>query len=106
MGIREIAADELPQLVEAGNPLLVEFSKDHCPWCERIVPELERIHGQWEDRLTMVQLRVDQAPELLEEHGIRGTPTLVLWCDGQRLGSKNGFQRAQQIEAFLRHHLG
>lgn len=105
MAIREITAAELAQLTGAEKPLLVDFVKVGCPWCERLQPELERIDTDWGERLDIVKLWVDEAPALAVDYGLRGTPALLLLRNGQCLGSKHGFQRAQQLHAFLQYHL-
>lgn len=106
MTIRDIASADLQRLIECGQPLLVDFVTAGCPWCERLEPELERLADSWAERVAIVKLRIDDAPELVAAHQLRGAPTLVLWDGGERRGSKQGFQRTQQLDAFLRHHLG
>lgn len=87
------------------RPLLVAFIKHDCPWCRRQTPELTQIADEWAGCLDVVAVRVDQAPGLVDEYGLRGTPTLVLLRAGGRLADKHGFQRAQQLRPFLRHYL-
>ncbi len=105
MAIREITAAELAQLTQAEKPLLVDFVKAGCPWCERLQPELERIDVDWGERLDIVKLWLDDAPALAADYGLRSTPALLLLSGGERLGNKHGFQRAQQLHAFLQYHL-
>lgn len=104
-GVAQITAAELAERANGPRPLLIEFIKSDCSWCERLKPELVRIADEWTDTLDVVSTQVDDEPALVTEYGIRGTPTLVLLRDGVRLGSKHGFQRAQQLRAFLSHHL-
>lgn len=104
-GIAEISAAELAERAVTARPLLVEFTSTHCPWCERQAPELAQIAAECGGRIDIVAVRVDTTPGLADEYGLRGVPTLVLVRDGQRLASKRGFQRAQQIRPFLRHHV-
>lgn len=103
--IAEITSTELAERAAGTRPLLVAFTRAACPWCARQEPELVRISAQYADHIDTVAVRVDTAPGLAAEYALRGVPTLVLLRDGRRLGSKHGFQRAQQIRPFLRHHL-
>lgn len=101
-----MTAAELAERRQQSRPVLAAFTKDNCPHCRRQEPETQRIANDWQESLDVAEIRVDHAPELVQEYALRGTPTLVLLRDGERLGSKHGFQRAQQIEAFLAYHLG
>lgn len=105
MTLQEITATELSDRAADTRPLLVDFVRAGCPWCDRLRPELERVAADWCDTLDVVTVRVDLAPSLADEYRLRGAPTLVLLRAGERLGSKHGFQRAQQLQAFLNHHL-
>lgn len=96
---------QLAENVAGERPVLIEFIKKNCPWCARQKSELSQIATEWNDRMDVVAVHVDDAPELVAEYRLRGAPTLVLLSHGKRLGSKHGFQRAQQIRPFLRHYL-
>lgn len=104
--MREVDPEALKRLADADGPVLVDFVKQNCPWCDRQAPELERLAARWGKQLDMVRFDIGRDMDLAQDYAIRGTPTLVLLAGGKRLGSKSGFQRAQQIEAFLDYHLG
>lgn len=106
-GTTRLTPRELEQrLADGGRPLLVTFVQPDCPWCERQLPQLDELAAQWGDRVDIALVDLADDPSLVQTHELRGAPTLMLFSAGQRLGVKNGFQRRQQLDAFLQHHVG
>ncbi|MEQ8798226.1 MAG: thioredoxin family protein [Salinisphaeraceae bacterium] len=106
-GTTRLTPRELEQrLADDGRPLLVTFIQPDCPWCERQIPQLDELAGQWGDHVDIALVDLADDPSLVQTHELRGAPTLMLFDAGKRLGVKNGFQRRQQLDAFLQHHVG
>jgi len=87
------------------KPVLVDYVADHCVWCERIAPVLEAVLPEYRERLRAVKVNVQRHPDAAPPGGVRGTPTVALYRDGQLVMSKNGMMQRGQLVSFLDHWL-
>jgi thioredoxin 1 len=70
------------EVLESGQPVLVDFWAPWCGPCRIIAPHLEEL-DQERDDLTVVKLNVDENPQTAAKYGIMSIPTLILFKDGQ-----------------------
>jgi thioredoxin 1 len=70
------------EVLEAGQPVLVDFWAPWCGPCRIIAPHLEELDTERDD-LTVVKLNVDENPETAAKYGIMSIPTLILFKNGQ-----------------------
>jgi len=70
------------EVLEAGQPVLVDFWAPWCGPCRIIAPHLEELDSERED-LTVVKMNVDENPETAAKYGIMSIPTLILFKNGQ-----------------------
>ena len=91
---------------EGGKPVLVEFWAPWCVYCRRITPALSKIAEQYADTLMVGQVNIDEEPQLAEKERIEVVPTLILYENGQELGSIVAPESKAMIEDFIRENLG
>jgi thioredoxin 1 len=70
------------EVLEAGQPVLVDFWAPWCGPCRIIAPHLEELDSERDD-LTVVKLNVDENPQTAAKYGIMSIPTLILFTNGQ-----------------------
>ena len=70
------------EVLEAGQPVLVDFWAPWCGPCRIIAPHLEELNNERDD-LTVVKLNTDENPETAAKYGIMSIPTLILFKNGQ-----------------------
>jgi thioredoxin 1 len=70
------------EVLEAGQPVLVDFWAPWCGPCRIIAPHLEELDKERDD-LTVVKMNVDENPETAAKYGIMSIPTLILFKNGQ-----------------------
>ena len=75
------------EALAGGQPVLVEYWAPWCVYCRRIAPAMEKIAEQYEGRLVVAKVNIDDAPELARSERIEVIPTLVIYQGGQALGS-------------------
>ena len=86
---------------ETNRPVLVEFSAPWCVYCRRIAPAMEKIAEQYADSLAVGQINIDNEETLAEREQIEVVPTLVIYRNGQVLGSIVAPESKARIEEFI-----
>ncbi|MBR4935067.1 MAG: thioredoxin [Anaerotignum sp.] len=90
---------------ESEKPVLVEFWAPWCVYCRRIAPAYDKIAEQYEDKLVVGKINVDDVPELAEREGIEAIPALLLYKNGEVVDSIVAPDSKARIEAFIEEHL-
>jgi thioredoxin len=70
------------EVLEASQPVLVDFWAPWCGPCRIIAPHLEELDNERDD-LTVVKMNVDENPQTAAKYGIMSIPTLILFKNGE-----------------------
>jgi thioredoxin 1 len=70
-------------VLNSGNPVVVDFWAEWCGPCKMIAPSLEEISNEMGDKVTIAKVNIDENPSIAEQYGVRSIPTLVMFKDGQ-----------------------
>jgi thioredoxin 1 len=76
----ETFADEV---LKSGKPVLVDFWAEWCGPCRLVAPVLEALAADHSDRITIVQLNVDESPRTAAEYDAMSIPTLNVYRNGK-----------------------
>ncbi len=88
-------------VLDASLPVLVDYWAAWCGPCKMIAPMLDQAAAQYQGRVNIVKVNVDENPETAAKFGVRGIPTLMLFQDGQATATKVGALSKSQLESFL-----
>ena len=91
--------------VNSDKPVLVEFWAPWCTYCKRIAPALKKIDQEYSEQITIAQVNIDEVPELAQQEGIELIPSMVIYRNGQALGSIVAPDSKAKIDSFIRETL-
>lgn len=86
---------------KAEKPVLVDFYADWCGPCQMIAPELEILVKDLKENQAIAKINVDDAQDIAMQYGVMSIPTLLLFKDGQKVDTKIGVQKADELETWM-----
>ena len=101
MSILNMNAEGYRKFTQAEQPVLVEFSAPWCVYCRRLAPALESVAEEYRDTLVFGAVNIDDDPELAQSEKIEVVPTLLIYQNGQVLGSIVAPESRAQLVAFI-----
>ena len=82
-------------------PVLVDFWAEWCGPCRLLSPVLDEISTEYAGKVKVVKVNVDESNVIAAQYGVRGIPTLLLFKDGNVVGTKVGNLPKNQLTTFI-----
>ena len=92
-------------VLQSDKAVLVDYWAEWCAPCKMIAPLLSDVAGEYEDRMTVVKLNIDENPNMPSKYGVRSIPTLMLFKGGAVEAQKVGAMSKSQLMEFLENNL-
>lgn len=93
------------EVLKSTVPVLVDYWAEWCGPCKMIAPILDEIADEYENKIKVAKLNIDENPQTPPNYSIRGIPTLMLFKDGQVEATKVGAVSRTQLMAFIDQNL-
>ena len=100
--IRHITDDTFePEVLQSETPVLVDYWAEWCGPCKSIAPILDEVAKEYQGRLKVAKINVDENQNTPAKFGIRGIPTLMLFKNGNVEATRVGALSKSQLEERL-----
>ena len=90
------------EVINSDKPVLVDFWAVWCGPCQALAPTIKEIAEDYEGKIKIGKVNVDEQPELAQQFGILSIPTLIYFKDGKEEDKIIGLQTKADIEAILK----
>ena len=88
-------------VLKSATPVLIDYWAEWCGPCRMVSPILDEIAGEYQGRLNVMKVNVDENRSIPAKYGIRGIPTLMLFKNGEVAATKVGALSKSQLTSFL-----
>jgi len=93
------------EVLKSPVPVLVDFWASWCGPCRMIGPLVEQLAEEYQGRLKVAKVNVDEEQDLATNHSVVSIPTLVVYKDGNIVNQGIGALPKQSIEALFKEYL-
>ena len=76
---------------EEGLPVFVDFFAEWCGPCKMAAPVVDKLAGEYEGKMIIAKLNVDEHNQVAAEYGVMSIPTVIIFKDGEEVDRTIGF---------------
>ena len=84
-------------VLNADLPVLVDFGAEWCHPCKQLDPIVDELAAEWQGKVRIVKLDIDQNVATTMKYGVMGVPTLMLFVGGEVKERLSGYQPKRKI---------
>jgi thioredoxin 1 len=88
-------------VLDSKTPVVVDFWAEWCGPCRMIAPSLEELASEYDGKVIVAKMNIDENPQTPTRYGVRGIPTLMIFRNGQVAATKIGALPKTKIKEWI-----
>jgi len=87
------------EVLKSDVPVLVDFYATWCGPCKALAPIVEKLAGEYEGKLKVGKLNIDEAPQTPGQYAVRAVPTIVFFKGGEAVDTMVGLKKEAELRS-------
>lgn len=96
---KEFTDENIKGIISSGKPIVIDFWAEWCGPCRMVGPSIEELSKEYEGKVEIGKLNVDDNVDTPSEYGIRNIPTILFIKDGKVVDKQIGAAPKSVLEA-------
>lgn len=105
MAVLHLNEESFFELVESGQPVLVDFWASWCGPCKMLAPVIEELAAQYDGKVAVGKVDVDENQELAVRYGVMNIPTVILFQKGNEIDRLVGLLPKERFSLMIDAHI-
>lgn len=93
------------KVLDSSLPVLIDFGAEWCGPCKAIAPLIDEMFQEFNGKISIYTVDIDQEPSLASQFGVMSIPTLVLVKNGQEVDRQVGSLQKNALKSFIEKHI-